>query len=60
MDKNELLIISLNMKIEELERDKATLIEHLRHISDLSLKAYERDAECRFCQRRHTQSSDSF
>lgn len=60
MDQKDLQIISLNMKIDELERDKATLIEHMRHIEDLSLKAFARDAECCFCQRRHAEIEEEY
>lgn len=46
-------ITALNMKIQELETDKASLLRHLEYCTDLVLKAYARDAECPYCQRKH-------
>jgi hypothetical protein len=57
-DLRDLRIMSLSAKIDELEKDKVILIDHLKHLSDLSLKAFERDAECRYCQARHAEMEE--
>jgi len=53
MDPKDQRILSLSMKIEELERDRKDLIRHIKYCSDLILKSYERDAECPYCKQKH-------
>jgi len=53
MDIKDQRILSLSMKIEELERDKADLLRYIKYSSDLILRTYSRDAECPYCQQKH-------
>ena len=51
----ELRIISLNMKIEELENDRKTLLRLLEAHDKVINETFKRDAECPYCKEKHHQ-----
>ena len=58
MDEKEQRILSLTKKVNELERDKQTLLKLLNAQQETITETYKRDAECPFCKDKHYQITE--